>query len=1086
MTGLRNSKKGYKSSRRTFQKTAALVCVACVTLCAVVLASRLIVDAASNDLVDQAHHDGTMNQLMPTSHNLRLNGKPNITVDDSPQMQVMNQLLKKSRNMSFDQLRDLRETSNYLTEFSFDPLTAKHFDHIKTKLKLTEQEIQLYRKNGFVSVDHNQRYSFGSAYYQIYSGHLPVFVTSDSILHALHRSFDDLLAELEVSEILPRLKSILKATHDSLGGMEQSNQLAENFQDVDLYLCVARNLLASSPVSHLQNMNRGPEFTVPSKFGQDAKVKAVLKSIAAGKVQVPGYDQTLIYGGERPIDYSQFKPRGHYTKSEQLRSYFRCMMWLSRSDCGWFIQPVDPVTKIKNDPIRELKNSCLLAISMRDAGQNANFSAINRVLSHFASQEDNLSADTLNALLVQHRIRDITDLNDDQRLANVFAQIGEQGLGVQLIRSQAIFADNVPHTVKPPSVFQLFGQKFVIDSFVLSNVVYDSIVFENRKIKRFMPTGLDVMAALGNDEAFKLLEPEIRNYNYASNLWSATQFVESCSPGFWQRDAYNIWLDSIRELDQDVTDHPNMPEVMKAEAWQRKQLQTQLASWAELRHDMVLYAKQSYTAVPGCEYPDGYVEPYPSFYRKLRCFAEKLRDSLLDIHKTSNREVIMQQLQTGLAPNKLKEKRITWVARTIEILTELEAIAEAELQKKELTDEQVKFIQYTIDARGSLPLGSGTIPRFDGWYCDLFYNRDDARMWEPSVIDVHTFPSPFGKPIVLEVGVGNVNLGVIAVDCDGSATAYVAPLYSYYEFEHPANDRLTDQQWAQMLLETESSSSPLQRSGQNKQNMTLRELPKRPEWTSVFQADAKSRTVDKVSVNVFNNSIRLTYASDNKKPQTKSFPATDEGVAEFVTFVTKEKFSNRWSLNFSGAKITGNALDALGQLDHLVFLSLPASLNSDDAVKQFRANKPDIEVWPYELRFIRGEICESVSGYQTSVPLRNKTVAAGDSFAVYVEVKGAHAKRDYTSKKYSTNLTMNVRLIDEEGREIQKYDFSYPNESQNPVPQLMYKWAKVRIPEGTPPGDYKLDVQITDLVHPNKTKVSKKFPLIVGQSNPSK
>ena len=83
-------------------------------------------------------------------------------------------------------------------------------------------------------------------------------------------------------------------------------------------------------------------------------------------------------------------------------------------------------------------------------------------------------------------------------------------------------------------------------------------------------------------------------------------------------DVSNIWLDAIRTLDDDVSTVKNVPESMRTAAWQRKQLRTQLASWAELRHDNVLYGKQSYTGVPACEYPAGYVEPYPRFFSTLQ------------------------------------------------------------------------------------------------------------------------------------------------------------------------------------------------------------------------------------------------------------------------------------------------------------------------------------------------------------------------------------------------------------------------------------------------------------------------------------
>ena len=131
--------------------------------------------------------------------------------ENSPQSLAMKHLLAASRDMAFSELCEACvEPRELVTKLSFDPTNANHFDQIKTKLKLTDQELQLYRQHGFVSVDHEQRYSFGSAYYQIYTAHLPVFVTSDSILHALHRSFDDLLAELESTAIVPLLDSILR------------------------------------------------------------------------------------------------------------------------------------------------------------------------------------------------------------------------------------------------------------------------------------------------------------------------------------------------------------------------------------------------------------------------------------------------------------------------------------------------------------------------------------------------------------------------------------------------------------------------------------------------------------------------------------------------------------------------------------------------------------------------------------------------------------------------------------------------------------------------------------------------------------
>ena len=49
-------------------------------------------------------------------------------------------------------------------------------------------------------------YSFGSLYYAVYTNDLPVLITTDSILHAMHRTYDDILMELEQTFIHLRIR----------------------------------------------------------------------------------------------------------------------------------------------------------------------------------------------------------------------------------------------------------------------------------------------------------------------------------------------------------------------------------------------------------------------------------------------------------------------------------------------------------------------------------------------------------------------------------------------------------------------------------------------------------------------------------------------------------------------------------------------------------------------------------------------------------------------------------------------------------------------------------------------------------------
>src|SRR5205814_2566387 len=100
---------------------------------------------------------------------------------------------------------------------------------------------------------------------------------------------------------------------------------------------------------------------------------------------------------------------------------------------------------------------------------------------------------------------------------------------------------------------------------------------------------------------------------YQHNLAAVRAVMDSQEPSAWDSNIYMSWLGCLRELSVPTTD-AKYPQAMRTRAWTMKTLNTQLASWAQLRHDTVLYAKQSYTAEVSCYYPAGYVEPVPHFW----------------------------------------------------------------------------------------------------------------------------------------------------------------------------------------------------------------------------------------------------------------------------------------------------------------------------------------------------------------------------------------------------------------------------------------------------------------------------------------
>src|SRR5690606_15461063 len=108
--------------------------------------------------------------------------------------------LSAYRDLDYSELeKELKLQPPKPSGLSFDPTQAECFDLVNEGLKLTKEELETLRLRGMVSVDHVQPYSMGSAYYSIWARDLPVLITTDSILHALHRSYDEVIQELEVS-----------------------------------------------------------------------------------------------------------------------------------------------------------------------------------------------------------------------------------------------------------------------------------------------------------------------------------------------------------------------------------------------------------------------------------------------------------------------------------------------------------------------------------------------------------------------------------------------------------------------------------------------------------------------------------------------------------------------------------------------------------------------------------------------------------------------------------------------------------------------------------------------------------------------
>jgi Protein of unknown function (DUF3160) len=695
----------------------------------------------------------------------------------------------------------------YFGKLTFDSTKAKFYDEFARDkaaplpegavpgewydFRLNEAELAKFKSNGFVVSERMGAQSMAEMYYRIYRRDLPVFISADSILHAWHRTYDAMLEELELTYLTVALDEVLTGMAEQLPAARKeygNGPLAESLVDSDYFIAVARSLLAGQEVA--------------TKFEQAERVQKTLEAIA--KLQLQEFE---LFGRARNMDFSQFKPRGHYDASESLRRYFRAMMWCGRTDmriAGGF----DATGKLSAE--RELGSAFVLCDLLEKAKKTEAWRQFDALIQTFVGTTDSATFDDLRALMKKTGITTPADIKDFAALTRLQDEILKGKLGLQDIRGDVYVAfPGASERIPLPRSFTVLGQKFVMDSWVTSEVVFDSIEWQKERVIRRVPSGLDVaFAAFANNHAVpELFErmtkgtKEFRDVfrgqrlNYQHHLAAVRNIIDSQGKEVWQQSIYNAWLHLLRELSQPTTD-AKYPEAMRTQAWAMKALNTQMASWTQLRHDTILYVKQSYTLGDSCYYPKGFVEPIPNFWQKFETMLNRSADQM---EKTPfpMRE-IKQENKKSISLQAIQKQQVEFMRNFAKQLATLKAIAAKELEQKELSKEETKFLEDVVELY-HVRVGSGRERAYKGWYVGLFYlGWQDAFKWDAIVADMHTdVPAPLhGDPgCVLHQGVGSVDLLLIAVDNGKDRTVYAGPLLSHYELEMPGVNRRNDKEW---------------------------------------------------------------------------------------------------------------------------------------------------------------------------------------------------------------------------------------------------------------------------------------------------
>lgn len=572
----------------------------------------------------------------------------------------------------------------------------------------------------------------------------PSFVTTDLYLQLFHFYFDNILRDTEEK----KLDSLV--TIFTRGMFNRMTQLATTPSTEKQTKEAAAFCQAYFAVAIALSTGKTPAG-VSAAYKQ--QVASEIKQVNASE---DTYSSFLGYNNVK-YPYSLYRPRGHYTRSARIKRYFRTMMWLQSVPFG-------------TDKPEQLKRALLVAhIVGTDPQMKRAYNALFEPITFLFGEPDNI---TIMQVFEQMQGASPEKIFNNQQLLNTIAKrINEVGDKQTRIRPKF---ENTSH-----NKINLMPQRYMPDAEVLNEMI-DA---KNNVTKRDAPSGLDVFAAMGCPAAERILlqeqQEDKRWEGFVPTLQAMKQRMKEIN---WNTTVANKWVQALNEMNKPV---PNAPYFMLTPQWEKKNLNAALASWAELKHDAILYAKQPMGAECGDGGPPepivkGYVEPNIQFWKK----AIELISQLESVYKRYKLNTPMMNATT---------------ARVKEMAEFLLQISEKELSSNPiLSDEDYNYIEIIGSEveNISLDLAKGDKPFHDGW--DNIQGPDKSVALIADVYTANALNNP--NHSILYAGTGPAFVIYVAVPVGNELYLMRGAVLSYRELKQSINQqRLTDEEWQEKL-----------------------------------------------------------------------------------------------------------------------------------------------------------------------------------------------------------------------------------------------------------------------------------------------
>lgn len=578
---------------------------------------------------------------------------------------------------------------------------------------------------------------------------IPAFITVDSALHMYHLYFDSSLKLVESSMLYEKLVNLSKnMLLDSIAAYrnEKYKNLGEELKFVSSYFLTA-NILLDTDTSGID---------VPEEVISLAEEETTLINAAEGYLKSP-----II---KKDLDYSQFTVRGHYAGNEKLEKYFKTMMWYGLSGFPVF----DETKNVPELDIDSLTKSMIITCIALEKEENfKEFENIYSTTALYTGMSDDLGVVEFRDLItkVYGTAPDLNIFKDSL----YYDELLEEAL---LLPEPQISPKYTEVSAPSGRQFRFMGQRYSFDAEALQNLM--------EPIVRPVPSGLDVVASLGSKRAEEILDmyyqPKIKWDKYEYNLNLLRDKQEGFTTDDWQKDLYKGWLRAVKSSAANFENTDGMPRFMRSEKWTDKNIHTALGSYAELKHDTILYMKQAAAEMgggPDLSIPYNYVEPNAEVYARLKWLAEYTKEHLR-------------------IRGMLNEPSANVLDSMIQMQDVLMNVSVKELTNQDITPEENEML-FSYGGR-----------------IDSMVQLINMMMWEENidagndytsalVADIATIAPNTYYPASTYLEVGNGLPLEIYVVCHTNNKTFLArgALFNYYEFL--SHERLTDLKWHDMI-----------------------------------------------------------------------------------------------------------------------------------------------------------------------------------------------------------------------------------------------------------------------------------------------